>query len=326
MAMMDMMRMLVGNPTRSLLVRRRLSSSKDTVMVVKTPYMADSITQGVLASWDKQVGDIVRRDDTVATIETDKVNIPVNTPETGKLIKQHVKVGDTVQVGSDLFEIDTDVNALHNASSSSTPTTPHSAGAPPKGTSKGQEAKDPSDHAALPRKDSPVTPTSPSSSPPLSSSPSSSSSSPSSKDVGTNGVEGRGERVERLSRMRIRIAERMKQAQTTTASLTTFNEVDLSALQRVRAELREDFFAKYAIKLGYMGAFVKACATTLVQMPQVNGELDLPREQIIYRDYVDVSVAVSTPKVFLSRPHPLSLFLLPGLHIPDGNDDDDRDW
>lgn len=110
-----------------------------------------------------------------------------------------------------------------------------------------------------------------------------------------------GSRVERrvkMSRMRLRIAERLKQSQNTAASLTTFNEVDMSALMAFRARHKERILKEQGVKLGFMGAFAKASAMALKEIPAANASIEGEGlgDTIVYRDYVDLSVAVSTEK------------------------------
>ena len=112
----------------------------------------------------------------------------------------------------------------------------------------------------------------------------------------TSTVTSRGERREKMSRMRLRIAERMKEAQNIAASLTTFNEVDMSALMNLRSQFKDEFSKEHGVKLGYMSAFVKACAQALKEIPAVNAKMDSTTQEIVYADYVDISVAVATPK------------------------------
>lgn len=103
-----------------------------------------------------------------------------------------------------------------------------------------------------------------------------------------------GERRVKMTRMRKRIAERLKEAQNTAAMLTTFNEMDMSALIDLRKEFKDAFLKRHGAKLGFMSAFVKACTVALLEQPEVNAFID--GDDIVYRDYVDISVAVSTPK------------------------------
>ncbi|TNN82648.1 Dihydrolipoyllysine-residue succinyltransferase component of 2-oxoglutarate dehydrogenase complex, mitochondrial [Liparis tanakae] len=107
---------------------------------------------------------------------------------------------------------------------------------------------------------------------------------------------GRGENRVKMNRMRLRIAQRLKEAQSTCAMLTTFNEVDMGNIQDMRKIHKDAFLKKHNIKLGFMSAFVKAAAYALTDQPAVNAVIDDATKEIVYRDYVDISVAVSTPK------------------------------
>lgn len=99
-----------------------------------------------------------------------------------------------------------------------------------------------------------------------------------------------------MNRMRLRIAERLKEAQNTCAMLTTFNEVDMSNIKEMRNLHKDAFLKKHNTKLGFMSAFVKAAAHALTDQPAVNAVIDDTTKEIVYRDYVDISVAVATPK------------------------------
>ncbi|KAJ2631056.1 2-oxoglutarate dehydrogenase complex E2 component [Coemansia sp. RSA 1290] len=104
----------------------------------------------------------------------------------------------------------------------------------------------------------------------------------------------RGERRVKMNRMRLRIAERLKQSQNTAASLTTFNEIDMSNLIDLRKKYKDDVLKTHGVKLGYMGAFVKASSFALQAVPEVNASID--GDHLVYYDYCDISVAVATPK------------------------------
>uniref|UniRef100_A0A3P9D1S9 Dihydrolipoyllysine-residue succinyltransferase component of 2-oxoglutarate dehydrogenase complex, mitochondrial n=1 Tax=Maylandia zebra TaxID=106582 RepID=A0A3P9D1S9_9CICH len=99
-----------------------------------------------------------------------------------------------------------------------------------------------------------------------------------------------------MNRMRLRIAQRLKEAQNTCAMLTTFNEVDMSNITEMRKTYKDAFLKKHNMKLGFMSAFVKAAAYALSDQPAVNAVIDDTTKEIVYRDYVDISVAVATPK------------------------------
>jgi 2-oxoglutarate dehydrogenase E2 component (dihydrolipoamide succinyltransferase) len=102
----------------------------------------------------------------------------------------------------------------------------------------------------------------------------------------------------KMNRMRLRIAERLKQSQNTAASLTTFNEVDMSNLMEFRKLYKDDMLKKTGVKLGFMSAFAKASVLAMKELPAVNASIEGPGggDTIVYRDYVDISVAVATPK------------------------------
>ena len=101
-----------------------------------------------------------------------------------------------------------------------------------------------------------------------------------------------------MNRMRLRIAERLKQSQNTAASLTTFNEVDMSSLMQFRKLYKDDVLKKTGVKLGFMSAFSRACILAMREVPAVNASIEGPSggDTIVYRDYVDISVAVATDK------------------------------
>lgn len=219
-----------------------------------------------------EIGEYVKQDELVANIETDKVTIPVNCPESGLLKELFAKEGDTVEVGSNLFKIDPDAKAPEAPAKEKTkaPAATLAAPAAPKATV--EPAKPPASSALF------EAPKAPTPSPPAPS------------------IAGRTETREKMTRMRLRIAERMKEAQNTAASLTTFNEVDMSALAALRSEFKDEFAKEHGVKLGYMSAFVKACAQALKEIPVVNARIDQATQEIVYSNFVDISVAVATPK------------------------------
>jgi 2-oxoglutarate dehydrogenase E2 component (dihydrolipoamide succinyltransferase) len=98
----------------------------------------------------------------------------------------------------------------------------------------------------------------------------------------------------KMNRMRLRIAERLKESQNAAASLTTFNEIDMSSLMSMRTKYKDEIFKTHEVKLGFMSAFAKACTLALKEIPAANASIE--GEEIVYRDYVDLSVAVATPK------------------------------
>ncbi|KAH9177764.1 dihydrolipoamide succinyltransferase [Lactarius sanguifluus] len=257
---------------------------------VKVPQMAESISEGTLKTWQKKVGDTVEADEEVATIETDKIDVSVNAPTAGKITELLANEEDTVSVGQDLFRI-----APGEAGGSPSPAASSEA-APP------QAEKDPAETKA-PTKQEP--------SPPPASTPSPASSGKTeakgtskpakapkdeSKSAPTPTLAGgsRSENRVKMSRMRLRIAERLKESQNTAAFLTTFNEIDMSSLMEMRKRYKEDVLKQHDVKLGFMSAFARASALALKEIPAANASIE--GDEIIYRDYVDLSVAVATPK------------------------------
>ncbi|KAJ1818125.1 2-oxoglutarate dehydrogenase complex E2 component [Coemansia sp. RSA 2675] len=247
---------------------------------IKVPHMADSITEGTLKSWAKLVGEQVEQDEEVASIETDKVDIPVNSPVGGVIRELLAKEEDTVVVGQDLFKIEEGATAEGGAA----PSAPKAA------------EPTPSEPVATPKKSEPAAPAAPAAQPvaapkeaPVKESKPAASASPV-----LFGTAERSERRVKMNRMRLRISERLKQSQNTAASLTTFNEIDMSNLIDLRKTYKDDVLKTHGVKLGYMGAFVKASTHALQAVPEVNASID--GDHLVYYDYCDVSVAVATPK------------------------------
>jgi len=248
--------------------------------------MGDSITEGTIVDLPVAPGDFINVDDVVVVLETDKVSVDVRAPHAGALVEVLGEVDAVVEVGAPLFRIDTDADAPEIVTV-----------IPPKGEEEaitGTKKVDtplappppPADPVAAtmavpppPPRAAPKTPPSPSGPPP-----------PSSVQT-VLGV--RSERRTKMSRMRQRVATRLKDAQNTAAMLTTFQECDMSALMELRKTHQDEFTAKHGVKLGFMSAFVKAATASLQELPIVNAYID--GTEVVYRDYVDISVAVASP-------------------------------
>lgn len=245
--------------------------------------MGDSISEGVIEEFVKQPGDFVNADEIVARIETDKVTVDIQAPVAGVIQEFFAAEGDTVEVGSNFYSIDPDAKG-----SSAPAATPAAAEAP-------KEAAAPVKSADPPKQAPTPTPTPPS--PPAGAKPPSGGSSVSSTTAKKAPVTIAGSRSETrvaMNRMRLRIADRLKDAQNTNAMLTTFNEIDMSAYINMRKDFGEAFMKRHDIKLGFMSGFVKASTLALIEQPVVNAVID--GKDMVYRDFVDISVAVSTPK------------------------------
>ncbi|KAL3486192.1 hypothetical protein BJX62DRAFT_242257 [Aspergillus germanicus] len=261
--------------------------------IVKVPQMAESITEGTLKQFSKQIGDYVERDEEIATIETDKIDVSVNAPESGVIKEFLVNEEDTVTVGQDLVKLEAG-GAPEKKSEDATekPKEPASTSPEPEQS----KAPEPKQSSSTPEK-APSPPKTPS--PDASSKPSpQASTKPQPSEEPKSGLGGREERRVKMNRMRLRIAERLKQSQNTAASLTTFNEVDMSSLMEFRKLYKDDVLKKTGVKLGFMSAFSRACVLAMKDVPAVNASIEGPNggDTIVYRDYVDISVAVATEK------------------------------
>ncbi|EKD15695.1 uncharacterized protein L3040_003674 [Drepanopeziza brunnea f. sp. 'multigermtubi'] len=263
--------------------------------VVQVPQMAESISEGTLKQWSKQIGDYVEQDEEIATIETDKIDVAVNAPEAGTIKEFLANEDDTVTVGQDLvrMELGEAPEGGSKEKASSEPKEPASKEQPTssdpdpskKDESKSASSSPPStEKKPAPKKETP---------PPQQPVPKTDSQSDSAPTLGN-----REERRVKMNRMRLRIAERLKQSQNTAASLTTFNEVDMSSLMEFRRLYKDDVLKKTGVKLGFMSAFSRASVLAMRDIPAVNASIEGPNggDTIVYRDYVDISVAVATEK------------------------------
>lgn len=237
--------------------------------------MGESITEGTIVGFMKQPGESVDEDDIVAQLETDKITVDVRAPKAGVLVEILAEDGDVVQVGQTIATLDFSPEVMTAAAGSagSSDTSVAALDTP----SVKEEVKMQEKPAALVSKEEKA---------------------PESKVAkpiqSTLNMSESGERRVGMTRMRKRIAERLKEAQNTAAMLTTFNEIDMSSLMDLRREFKDDFQKAHGAKLGFMSAYVKASAVALQEQPEVNATID--GNDIVYRDYVDISVAVSTAK------------------------------
>jgi 2-oxoglutarate dehydrogenase E2 component (dihydrolipoamide succinyltransferase) len=244
------------------------------------PEMGESITEGTIVGYMKAVGEHVEEDDIVAQIETDKITVDVRAPKQGVITEILAEDGDVVQVGQPIASIDYDPANAAKVLAASDP--PPGATSEPVKPDLNSPARQESSRTSTVRADEP--PAKPAEPKPKAA-----------KEVQpTLNMSESGERRVAMTRMRKRIAERLKEAQNTAAMLTTFSEIDMSALMDLRREFKDAFEKKHGAKLGFMSAFVKACTVALGEQPEVNAFID--GNDIVYRDYVDISVAVSTPK------------------------------
>ncbi|KAK5135023.1 2-oxoglutarate dehydrogenase complex E2 component [Meristemomyces frigidus] len=273
--------------------------------IIKVPDMAESITEGTLKQFSKQVGDYVELDEEIATIETDKIDVAVNAPAAGTIKEFLAKEEDTVTVGQDLVKLDLGGEPGQKADKgSSEPKSPASdaqeTSSQPEGqTEESKPAQQQESKPEPPRQESKPEPPKQESKP---APPKKEEPKPAAKQAEKSKMESpygpRDEHRVKMNRMRLRIAERLKQSQNTAASLTTFNEVDMSALMTMRKKYKEEILKKTGVKLGFMSAFSRAAVLAMKDIQAVNASIEGPNggDTIVYRDYVDISVAVSTEK------------------------------
>ena len=277
---------------------------------VKVPTLGESVTEATIGEWLKQPGDAVALDEPIASLETDKVAVEVPSPVAGVMGQQVAAVGDTVNVGATIATIEAGGAAAAPAPAASpapAPAAKAEAAAPApatasedsvttlspavrrlvlehgldpskiKGTGKdGRLTKEDVLAAANAAPEAPAVAPAPAVAAPAAS-----------------GAPGRREERVKMTRMRQTIAKRLKAAQDTAAMLTTFNDVDMSAVMATRDKYRETFEKKHGVRLGFMSFFTKAVALAAHDIPAVNARID--GDEIVYHDYLDVSVAVSAP-------------------------------
>ncbi|KAF1956565.1 dihydrolipoyllysine-residue succinyltransferase component of 2-oxoglutarate dehydrogenase-like protein complex [Byssothecium circinans] len=269
--------------------------------VVKVPQMAESITEGTLKQWSKQVGDFVEADEEIATIETDKIDVSVNAPEAGTIKEFLVNEEDTVTVGQDLvkLELGGEPSGGQKQEAKDEPKEPapkeQETSSQPEGQQEQPQEKSQPKEGSKPE---PPKQESKPARPPQKPSPPKEQKPKESESKSTPAPGNREERRVKMNRMRLRIAERLKQSQNTAAALTTFNEVDMSSIMEFRKLYKDEILKKQGVKLGFMSAFSRACILAMKEIPAVNASIEGPNggDTIVYRDYVDISVAVATEK------------------------------
>ena len=242
-------------------------------MDITVPSLGESESEATLISWLKNVGDEVLVDDVMAEIESDKITMEITAYESGVLTEIRREAGSSVEPGEVIGVLDTSVTVAQKEKKSAKKAAVAQKVevlVTPKASKEAlQEAK-----AVVKTMKKPVT-------------------KPLSKDVVSVGEGRLSERVP-MSRLRKRIATRLKESQNTAAMLTTFNEVNMQTVMDMRAKYQTTFTEKYSTKLGFMSFFVKACAYASSKYPVINAYID--GEDVVYHNYMDVGVAVSTDK------------------------------
>jgi len=299
---------------------------------VKVPTLGESITEATLGAWLKQPGEAVKQDEPIASLETDKVAIELPSPVTGTMGAQRAAVGDTVAVGAVIAEIEAGGAPAKEQAElpESAPVNPPGAGEniepkeAPGGEKEEEEAgaEEAGPHLTLSPavrrivlehhldpskikgtgKDGRLTKddvlaaaeTEKEEAPPNAPAKAAAQAPAPDRVPASAGTRERREERVRMTRLRQTVARRLKEAQNNAATLTTFNDVDMSAVMAARAKYKDLFEKKHGIRLGFMAFFVKAAALAVHDVPAVNASID--GEEIVYHDYLDVSVAVSAPQ------------------------------
>ncbi len=285
---------------------------------ILTPTLGESVTEATVARWAKKPGEAVKKDEVLVELETEKVSLEVSASADGVLQDVTVGEGDTVTPGQVLGHVS-------DGGAAATPPASVPAAAPPQAAAPAlapvtapAPTPPPVAPAAMPLSPSVqriVTETgiNPAEIPPtgkdgritkgdalaaLESRAATPPPSAAPAPTGVAGVEGRpaNEREERvrMTRLRQTIARRLKEAQNTAAMLTTFNEVDMSAVMALRSQYKDAFEKRHGVKLGFMGFFVKAVIAALKEVPAVNAEID--GTDMVYKNHYDIGVAVGTER------------------------------
>jgi 2-oxoglutarate dehydrogenase E2 component (dihydrolipoamide succinyltransferase) len=278
---------------------------------IKVPTVGESINEVTLLRWVKNDGDYVERDEVIAELESEKATFEVNAEKAG-LLKVSAKEGDTLKIGDTLATIDENAAKPEKAAA---PTAVN--GKQENGTSKAETAspkaepkKEPQTTDNKPQTDVKATPVAAAiiadkKVDPKSVTPSGyqgrifkedvlAALSQPGKVTGGKALFNRDEKKEKMSQLRRTISRRLVESKNTTAMLTTFNEADMGPIMEIRTKYKDKFKEAHGVGLGFMSFFAKACSIALQEWPAVNAYID--GDNLVYHDYCDISIAVSTPR------------------------------
>jgi 2-oxoglutarate dehydrogenase E2 component (dihydrolipoamide succinyltransferase) len=274
---------------------------------IKVPTVGESISEVTLLQWLKKDGDYVERDEVIAELESEKATFEVNAEKAG-VLKTSANEGDTLKIGDVLASIDESAAKPEGKASSNG--NGKSAEAKPEEKKEAAPAKKEAAPAATASADVKTTPVAAAiiadkKVDPRTVTPSGYQGKIIKNDVlaalsnpgkvtGGKPLFSRDERREKMSQLRKTISRRLVEAKNTTAMLTTFNEVDMTRIMDIRSKFKDKFKEAHGVGLGFMSFFAKACCIALQEWPAVNGYID--GENVVYHDYCDISIAVSTPR------------------------------
>lgn len=285
---------------------------------IKVPTVGESISEVTLLKWNKKDGEYVERDEVIAELESEKATFEVNAEQAG-VLKTGAQEGDTLKIGDLLASIDETAAKPASANTANTSSSAKS------DTNNANGANKPAPEPAAPAS------TTPASAAPVTAVPNDIKATPVAsaiiadkkvdpKSVTPSGYQGkilkddvlaalanpgkkafagselfsRNVRAEKMSNLRKTISRRLVESKNTTAMLTTFNEVDMTAIMAIRTKYKDKFKEIHGVGLGFMSFFAKACSVALAEWPTVNAYID--GDQLLYHDYADISIAVSTPR------------------------------
>jgi 2-oxoglutarate dehydrogenase E2 component (dihydrolipoamide succinyltransferase) len=274
---------------------------------IKVPTVGESISEVTLLKWNKKDGEYVERDEVIAELESEKATFEVNAEQAGILKLGSINEGDTIKIGDLLasidesaakpdkptaepakqvvqFESEKETGKKKETSSAPVTSVPNDIKASPVASAMIADKKvdpktvKPTGQAGKILKEDVLA----------------ALSNPGKKAFTGTELYSRNVRTEKMSNLRKTISRRLVEAKNTTAMLTTFNEVDMSRIMEIRKLYKEKFKEMHGVGLGFMSFFAKACAVALAEWPTVNAYID--GDQLVYHDYADISIAVSTPR------------------------------
>lgn len=272
---------------------------------LKIPVIGESVTEVTLSNWIKKDGEYVKEGDAVCEIESDKASMELPAPSSG-VLKIMVQAGSELKIGAVIGTLDTSATPTAAAPKAETPKVQETKSAPIAAPASQKIVNEPSPAARKildekgisasdisgSGKDGRITKEDALASHPKSAASTKTAAPAASLSPVTPG--SRNTRVEKMTRLRKTIATKLVEAKNTTAMLTTFNEVDMSALMDLRKKYKDSFKEKHGVNLGFMSFFTKACTIALKDFPAVNAQI--VGEEMVFHDYADIGIAVSTPK------------------------------
>lgn len=262
---------------------------------IKIPEVGESITEVQISEWLKKEGDTVKQDEAIAVVDSEKATLDLPSPQGGKLVKILHQAGETVAVGTVVAHLEAVGEAgKPEAKAAAEPKAKAEKSEPvekPKADAKSAPAAEPAKAQAAAGEVKPATTEAK-----PEAKPAAKTSAPATKPASA----GREEEIVPMTMLRRTVARHLVEAQQTMAMLTTFNEVDMSAVMALRNEHKEAFEKRHSVRLGFMSFFVKATIDALKQFPQLNAEVR--GNDIVYRNYFDIGVAIASERGLVVPP------------------------